>query len=214
MKTDPLDVPSAVDFHDPTQARAWAERTQRERPYRQAFFDRITSEVSRLAHGASHILELGSGPRFLADHILRRSPFLESYVLLDFSQAMLDASRERLKKLTMSTPLRFLRADFRDPTCTAQLQVVDAVVSMQAVHELRHKRRAPALYEQVLSILRPGGVVLICDHLPGPEADARRRALFMTAEEQLAAFRAGGFGEVKVLLELKGMALYRAVIDE
>ena len=108
MKTDPVDVPSAADFHDPTQARAWAERTQRERPYRQAFLDRITSEVSRLAHGASHILELGSGPGFLADHILRRGPFLESYVLLDFSQAMLDASREHAVPLRDSSRHRKL----------------------------------------------------------------------------------------------------------
>jgi predicted methyltransferase len=121
---------------------------------------------------------------------------------------MLEISRERLADA--GADLRFLALDFRDPRWPESVGEADAVLSMQAVHELRHKRHAPALYRQIASVLRPGGIVLVCDHVPGPTPDARRSALFMTVEEQIVAFAAAGL-KGHVLLESDGLALYRSV---
>ena len=201
------DVPSVVDFQDPDQAQAWAERTHRERPYRSKIFDRIREELSTPERAPFDVLELGSGPGILAESILSLGSAVRSYTLIDFSQAMLDMSRERLGSLPS---LRFLALDFRDPAWTSGVSHVDTVVSVQAVHELRHKRRAPALYTQINSILKRGGVALVCDHLPGPSPDERRRSLYMTVEEQLNAFRTAGFRAPRMLMEIEAMVIYRA----
>jgi hypothetical protein len=37
---------------------------------------------------------------------------------------------------------------------------------MQAVHELRHKRHARRLYEQVYEVLAAPGLFLVCDYTP------------------------------------------------
>jgi len=42
----------------------------------------------------------------------------------------------------------------------------DFVLSLQAVHELRHERYGPRLCRQLLPLLAPAAEVLICDHLP------------------------------------------------
>src|SRR5262249_12215178 len=60
------------------------------------------------------------------------------------------------------------------------------------------------------SILSPDGLIVICDHLPGPAPDARRAALFMTAAEQLDAFATAGLAGTS-LGSSEGMGLYRAV---
>jgi hypothetical protein len=47
------------------------------------------------------------------------------------------------------------------------LPPADVVVTVQAVHELRHKRRVPALHATIRRLLRPGDVFLMCDHFVG-----------------------------------------------
>ena len=121
---------------------------------------------------------------------------------------MLATSQERLAEF--ETRLRLVRADFRDDDWVANVGSVDAVLSMQAVHEVRHKRHVPALYEKIRSVLNPGGLMLICDHLPGENSDARRSALYMTSEEQLAAFNIAGLRKATVHFVANGMALYKA----
>ena len=55
--------------------------------------------------------------------------------------------------------MTFIDADFRVADWAAGLPMVDAVVTMQAVHELRHKRHAAGLYKAVRMLLRPPGVL-------------------------------------------------------
>jgi SAM-dependent methyltransferase len=201
------DVPSPIDFHDPAAARAWVERTERIRPHREVFFARIAAEVAAMG-GPVDVVELGSGPGLLAEAVLTAATLVESYTAVDFSAAMLELSGERLEP--WRGRVRFVQADLRDHSWTAGTGRADAVLSMQAVHELRHKRRAPQLYAQVRSLLHPGGVALLCDHVPGLDPDDRRRALYMTPEEQRSALLGAGFGTVVTLLELDGLVLYRA----
>ncbi len=85
----------------------------------------------------------------------------------------------------------------------------DCVVSMQAVHEVRHKRHVPELYRQVYQLIATPGLALICDHVPWD--DTRwSTTLFMTEAEQIAALSVAGFTEVGVLLSINGLVLYEA----
>src|SRR5437870_2297178 len=80
-----------------------------------------------------------SGPGFLAEYILSRCPFLETYTLLDFSHPMLNMSQKRLE--TFGARVSFLQTDFKaDGWVHKAGTLYDAIVSIQAVHELRHKR--------------------------------------------------------------------------
>ncbi len=183
LQTD--DVPSPIDLRDAETARKWLAESEATRPYRAAVRARIGDEVR--ASGAGSVLELGGGPGLLAEAILSQAD--ATYTLVDFSPPMLEMARARVSSLQCE-----LR-DLRDATWTAGLGPFDAIVTMQAVHELRHKRRAPRLYEQVHALLVPGGLFVVCDHEP---ADAR--PLFMSATEQHAALAAAGFGDVVTVM--------------
>jgi predicted methyltransferase len=117
---------------------------------------------------------------------------------------MLEMSRERLAGHPSVT---FVRGDFKMGGWTEALKVpFDAVVAMQAVHEIRHKRRLPGLYREVRELLRPGGALVVCDHSPSAFA-GRATDLYATTIEQYDAFSAAGFEQVGTELELEGMYL-------
>ncbi len=61
----------------------------------------------------------------------------------------------------------FVERSFREPAWVEGLGPFDAVVTNQAVHELRHKDHAAALHAQVRPLLAPGGAYLVCDHFFG-----------------------------------------------
>jgi SAM-dependent methyltransferase len=201
------DVPSPIDFRRMSDAREWAESAMVKRRCREHFFARIGEEIARLEDGSPRLLELGSGPGFLARHVLETTSQL-SYFALDFSPAMHTLAKARLGP--MADRVRFIEADFKSDGWARTMPRFDVVASVQAVHELRHKRHAALLYRTVWSLLRPPGVFLMCDHVVG-SGGMTDRALFMTAEEHESALRAGGFASVDPLLEEGGLILYRAL---
>ena len=206
----PDDVPSPIDLRNMPEARLWADAAMLVRPARHNVFDRIIQELRELRSQPLSVLELGSGPGFLAERFtVNLSTF--AYTALDFSAAMHALARERLG--TNAERIRFVESDFKQPHWTRGLPTFDAVVTMQAVHELRHKQHAPALYWQVGTVLHPGGSFLMCDHYVGDGAMSDR-ALFMTMEEHEAALRGAGFTNVHLLLQAGGLVLYRGDLPE
>lgn len=209
MTDQDQDVPYGENFHDEAEALAWAEAAGRKRPWRLMIFDRFVTAVSDSHAPAPRILELGSGPGFLAEHVLDRCPSVARYTLLDFSEPMLEQSRRRLERHAPRTG--FTRADFKtDSWPTAAGGPFDLVFSLQAVHELRHKRHAPRLYAQIRSIISPNGAVVVCDHLPESAPTPRYRLLYMTIAENLAALANAGFSDPELVWTGHDMAMYRA----
>jgi SAM-dependent methyltransferase len=198
---DPEDVPTAVDFHDPAHARQWADETPRKRPWRTSFFREL---CAALRGTQLRILELGSGPGHLAREVLTRCDVAE-YLALDFSSAMHDLAREHLGELALR--VAFVTRDFRTPDWTEGLSGLDAIITMQAVHETRHKRRALPLLAQTRTILRPGGQLLYCDHY---FEDGKKPGLLLDRTEQPEVLRAAGYASVTLLRDEGGMALYAA----
>lgn len=145
------DVPSPIDLRLMADARPWADTALAKRPVRPEFFDAFAREIGR---DGLRVLELGSGPGFLADHLLRTWPTLD-YVALDFSPAMHQLAAERLGD--RSARVRFVERSFREPECIDGLGTFDVIVTHQAVHELRHTRYATALHAQALALLDPKG---------------------------------------------------------
>lgn len=204
---DPLEAEDesyGEDWDSVAEVAAWAEAADRKRPWRSEIRDRFAEIVATLRPGA-RVLELGSGPGFLAQRVLQRCPDLESYTLVDFSEPMLALSRKRLAQFPAAS---FVRASFKSAGWTSSIEGrFDCVLSMQAVHELRHKQHAPRLYAQVHGILAVPGRILICDHLPFDDTP-RSIALYMTEEEQRLALARAGFAQVRIDLSIRGLVLY------
>jgi hypothetical protein len=176
------------------------------RPWRAVFFQKFVEELQSLHAKHLQILELGSGPGLLARSILDAIPAAE-YAMLDFSLAMHHLAHERLGPHIRRA--RQLLVDFKDDGRAVGLGEFDAIVTHQAVHELRHKKHAATLHRSARILLRPHGVYLDCDHYVGGDGMSNG-SLYMTVEEQRAALQRGGGVGVARLLEMKGLVLHRA----
>ena len=199
------DVPSAIDLRELADARKWASSAER-RPGRNEMLNRIVDEAEASAPDAPRILELGSGPGFLAQRVFRRLPTAR-YWALDFSAAMHALARKRLA--AHADQLTFLVRNFKSDDWTNGLQPYDLILTNQAVHELRHKNHAEALHRQVLGLLKPTGAYLMSDHFrdPGGLSNAE---LYMTVDEQAEALARAGFARVDRVAVEGSLALYRA----
>ena len=200
----PQDVPSPIDLTRMEDAREWAEQAMLKRPWRTEFF----AEFARvLDEGeALQVLELGSGPGFLAHHLLTALPQIR-YTALDVSAAMHALAAERLGDL--QSRVRFVERNFRELSWVDGLGTFDHIVTHQAVHELRHKRYTPMLHEQVRGLLAPGGRYLVCDHFAGP-GGMKNDQLYMTIDEQRDALQRAGFVRVEPVLLKRGLMMYLA----
>jgi len=180
---DEADLPYGENFHDEAEAAAWADAAGRKRPWRPMIFDQFVAAVHESKSTALRVLELGSGPGFLAEHVLDRCP----------------------------SRTEFVQADFKSDAWPAAVGgPFDFVLSNQAIHELRHKRHAPRLYAQLRPLLAPGGQLVVCDHLPDSGPTPRHRVLYMTIDENLAVLAQAGFLDAEVVWSAHEMALYRA----
>lgn len=203
------DLPYGENFHDDGEAAAWADAAARKRPWRPMIFDLFVAAISESSIPNPRVLELGSGPGFLAEHVLDRCPSIAHYALLDFAEPMLALSRERLTQHLARTA--FVQADFKSDSWPGLVGgPFDCVISTQAVHELRHKRHAPRLYAQIRQMLSDGTEFIVCDHLPESGPTPKHRRLYMSITENLAALTGAGFSSAKLIWSEHEMALYRA----
>jgi ubiquinone/menaquinone biosynthesis C-methylase UbiE len=202
------EVPSNHDFFDPAYVKQWTESISRYRPERRQLFKVFAAEAARIKKDALSVLELGCGPGFLAEALLQNCQ-IARYTLIDFSPQMLDLSRTRLVKFKGRTA--FIQADFKKDKWTDAVQGgFDLVISLQAVHELRHASRIPKLYAQLYSLLAPGGTILICDHVNSPSPSSHRAAHFMTVEEHLSTFKEVGFINAREICPAADLSLMAA----
>ena len=201
------DVPSPIDLRRLEDAREWADEVMVKRPWRVEFFQVFALAIQHTAaRQPVRVLELGSGPGFLAEHLLKTLPNIE-YVALDFSPAMHELAAQRLGAL--AERVKFVERSFLDELWGHGLGEFDVVVTLQAVHELRHKSRAPKLHSQVKQLLSPGGSYLVCDHFAG-EGGMSNDQLFMSVAEQQEAIRFGGFQNIRQLHAKGSLVLHHA----
>ena len=202
----PLDVPSPIDLKDPQTAREWAAAALERRPARPVFFEAHAQVLRQRFGGPCRVLELASGPGFLAQHVLSALPHAQM-LLLDNSLAMHELARERLG--TLAARAEFVLRDMGQADALSELGPVDAVLTHQAVHELRHKRHALGLHQRVRALLSGQGVYVVCDHFCGPGGQPNDQ-LYMTVDEQAQALRDAGFAQVKLIHQEQGLVMHTA----
>lgn len=113
--------------------------------------------------GPSKILDLGCGDGVLVRFLLDKFPSA-SGVLVDISDAMLDAARD---KLGGSPDAVILKADFATPDWLGSVSAhgpFDIIVSGFAIHHQTDERKRE-LYAEIHDLLTPGGVFLNLEHV-------------------------------------------------
>lgn len=199
-----VEVPSPIDLRLMSDALEW-ERKAMDRPFREDFFEAVTNELRKQGETELTVLELGSGPGFLAAYIMEKIPSVRMQ-LLDFSSAMHSLARRRLAAYT--DRVTFIERDFKESNWIIGLGNFDAVVTLQAVHELRHKSYAEEFHRQVKGLLKARGQYLVCDHYFGEDA-MKNNQLYMTLDEQRMSLERAGYNVKDVLIK-GGRALYHA----
>ena len=152
---------------DRETARDWIERWDRQQeeslPDRE---DRFTALIDAVEEGTERtdplVLDIGCGPGSLGVRLLARLP-RATVIGIDADPVSLTLGRAAYRDVP---GLRFADLDLRIPGWSAQLglnRAPDAAVSTTALHWLPEPDLR-ALYAELASVLRPGGLLLDGDH--------------------------------------------------
>ena len=191
------------DYFDENYVQEWERIANSKRPFRIQFFDLFAAELQQIAGG--RLLELGSGPGFLAEHILKRCP-VAAYHLFDFSPHMIELSRARLAPFGERVCLH--QGSFLDDDWWRRLPgPFDAIISMQAIHEVRRAERMSQLYSESRLLLKDGGAILIADKM---DDETKSEAERFTADKHLAAFSESGFKEIRQVYTAGDLVMFAA----
>ncbi len=164
--------------------RAWLRRWDQQQagylPSREKRFAVMLDALDVLLPASFVALDLACGPGSLSQRLLTRFPAARC-LAVDLDPVLLMLGRETLGD--MDGRLRWIEADLRDPAWVTRLDVaqVDAVLTTTALHWLRPEILLP-LYQQLASLIRPGGLFLNGDHLRFPP----QQPSFLTLAERLS----------------------------
>lgn len=150
------------EFHDKEFVAGWAERFV-PTPERLELFNIILAELKSRLSPDSCVVELGIGPGYLAEHLLRLMPQIQ-YHGVDFSSPMLDLARQRLRPY--STRVTYVQADLiKESWWTGIPAPVDAIVSTWSLHDLGSPENIEVVYKDCAQVLQDGGVLLNGDFI-------------------------------------------------
>ena len=184
-----------AEFAQPGRERAltWISRWDAQQAnYMSDREDRFAALIDAVEEGTGRadplVLDLGCGPGSLAVRLLDRLP-QATVIAVDADPLLLALGRSAWRD---RAGLRFAELDLRAPGWSANLglagRLADAAVSTTALHWLTAAALA-ALYAEVATVLRPGGLMLDGDHLREDEAvspvlERLGRALIERAEQR------------------------------
>ena len=171
--------------------------------------------LEELPAAPRRVLDLGAGDGRLLELVLRARPGARG-VALDFSPAML----QQLEARFGATPdVEILNHNLDEPL--PALGTFDVVVSSFAIHHVAHERKRQ-LYQEIWSLLEPGGVFCNLEHVSSPSSAAHARflhAMGITAADedpsnklldvhtQLVWLRLIGFSDVDCYWKWRELAL-------
>ena len=164
----------STDVRTDSEARTWEARLNRERPQRREAAAWIASQVNASTGNSPRIVELACGAGFLAEVLKRQLPGVR-YCGFDLSPHLLEYAGRRLKAVLGQqddgSMMQFRCADLVSDDWNAQLLEmgwagrVDAVVSIQALHDLGELAQQSQVLKQARGLLREGGLLAYGDLL-------------------------------------------------
>ena len=205
--TDPSAAPpGAMQSRPPqTRPREWEARLNREWPQRIEVAAWIAAQIAQGGGTAPKVVELACGAGYLAASLVRHIPDLR-YCGFDLSPHLLEFARQRLPspadRPEGQAEMHFHQADLLLHDWVDRLLRmgwagrIDAVVSIQALHDLGGREQQTAVLAQARELLRPGGQLAYGDLLLDNENPHSRRFSAAQHEEMLGA---AGFSQSDAL---------------
>jgi SAM-dependent methyltransferase len=176
--------------------RAWLQRWDRQQagylPSREERFAVMLDALNVLLPASFLALDLACGPGSLSQRLLTRFPAARC-LAVDLDPVLLTLGRKALGDI--DGRLLWIEADIRDPAWLSRLDVtqVDAVLTTTALHWLRPEALLP-LYQQLATLIRPGGLFLNGDHLRFPPQQPSLQVLaeHVSRRQEQALIQQGG----------------------
>jgi tRNA (cmo5U34)-methyltransferase len=197
-----LRIMSGREWLDTDSARRWLKTSRELVPADEA---RRFLVEQVLPDTVTTVLDLGTGDGALIAAVRERWPAAAA-VGLDLSSPLLDRARSRFGG---SAEVSFLSHDLMEPL-PAAVGAFDVVLSSLAIHHLPDRRKRE-LFDEVFSLLEPGGVFGLLDVVASPTPELHERAQAALGfgdqdrhpsdqparlEDQLAWLREAGFDHV------------------
>ncbi len=139
-------------------------------PFADAQFDIVERVLTAHKVEVECLLDLGCGDGIATEAMLDRFPVSKA-VLVDFSEPMLAAARERFGSSTTDTNI--VVGDLLGSGWIADARShapFDLVISRYAIHHLPHARKQ-SLYAEILDLLKPGGMFVNIEHVSSPNVE-------------------------------------------
>jgi len=155
-----MKIQALHEFHDPSYAEAWSNKWLPTK-HRLSLFASILDEI-RMLNDPIHVLELGVGPGYLAEFLLKRLPGI-TYEGVDFSAPMLEIAANRIKEHQERSS--FTRADITRRYWYEEIRHPDVVVTTWTLHDLCNKSNISLVYRDVYRILPFAGLFLNGDFI-------------------------------------------------
>jgi SAM-dependent methyltransferase len=189
----------SADVRTDSETRQWEARLNREWPQREQVAACIVAQINSDSVSSPRVVELACGAGYLAEALFRQQPDAR-YCGFDLSPHLLDYARRRLVDYATrpenECEIEFRCADLVRDDWDEQIMdmgwagQVDAVVSLQALHDLGGLTQQRKVLARARQLLRPGGVLAYGDLLLDAKNPHPSR---FTAVQHKEMLRAAGF---------------------
>ncbi len=188
------------EFHDKEFVRGWADRFV-PTPERVQLFDTIIESLASHFKAATHVVELGIGPAYLAKRILEKLPNV-TYEGIDFSEPMLDIAAERLT--AYGSRVTFTQADLIGEDWGSKVKrPAGAIVSTWALHDLGGVEKTKKVYRDSRNVLTTGGLFLNGDFVKPEGTPHEYEPGRFLVSRHLEILKEVGFKKVQCLVYLE-----------
>jgi ubiquinone/menaquinone biosynthesis C-methylase UbiE len=188
------------EFDDEEYVEGWADQFV-PTPERIELFNIILSELKSQIPPNGCVVELGIGPGYLADHLMRAMPDIQYYGI-DFSAPMLDIAQQRLRP--HSARISYVQASLvKDNWWTGISMPVNAIVSTWALHDLGSQENVEVVYKSCAQVLQDGGMLLNGDFIKPDKSTHEYEAGRFEITKHIEILRRVGFKNAKCLVLLE-----------
>lgn len=195
-----MKIEALHEFHNERFSEEWANKFT-PTPQRLSLFNTIAKNITNEKKEAISILELGIGPGYLADHLLKELVKVD-YVGLDFSESMLRIAARRT--INTKNKISFIQADLINENWPDKLKKSpDIVVSTWTLHDLFNKDNIFNVYKSVIELLPKGGLLLNGDFIKPEESNHEYEGGRIRPSEHIKLLQLAGFSSVKCLKEFE-----------
>lgn len=207
------------DIDSTASAVAYVQRLNTKWPERSEIMDEITAQVKTLQNVAdsqtsadsAYVAELCCGAGNLGFHLLSKLAGL-AYIGLDQSEPLLAAAAERLVDHGGAI---LIQADLNSgewPDLLPDERLpLDAVVSMQSLHDLGGEAEVSRIYQVSHDALKPGGIFINADLIVEPGQELPNNPGRLTIDRHLALLREFGYTSAECTLQTGGFGCIMAV---